>query len=920
MGRRTLAVILAVLFALAAARAASADLTSLKSHCSAKDAGSGSVHLPYVFCDDGVPSAGGSTPNVGGGNAVEVPAAYKGYAGLPAIDPVAAAQVPGNSGGMVALDVDVSMPDPTKYPPPPGGYPLVVMMHGCCGGDKTGWEASSVDAGGEKWHYSNAWFASRGYVVLTYTARGFVDGNGHGSTGETQLDSRRFEINDYQYLAGLLAQDPFFHVDPRRIVTTGGSYGGGFSWLALTDPTWKSPDGTKQLRLAATAPKYGWTDLVYSLVPNGLQFHNPLPTTDPAQAGKVIGMPKSSINAALYASGKTGVPPGSSHTTFNPEIDQAESCLESGDPFETNPLCTTTLSHTLPEFYSDRSAYYQNDWFARIKTDATARVPLFSAGTWTDPLFTPIEHLRMVGRILKTVPGYPVQQYYGDYQHFVQNKDKEWGDMCGADHHVCRLSDYPGGDLNATPTGRIATGITTMLNRFIDHYLAPQGDPTAPTPPRNVTASLQICPQNATPQHPADEPGQRFTASTFDALAPNLLTIDAKGQQATTYQAPNQHAVNADPVQNQVNNGRHCPVDTSPAGAGIAVYTSSPLKSDYTMLGLTRVSVPHTGQGQDIQLDARMYDVFPDGSEVMVDRGVRRVLAANETTVFELHGNGWRFPKGHTIRIELTQDDDPYIKRSNAPSSLVISGVKLQIPVREGSAKAAGHPTGSSPLAVRLIAPRLASDAGTGRRFRLRVIGSAAADHYQVASRLDGASRWRRLRSNMHSSSLPFKGKYGATHEFRARAISKSGKAGPWANARTIVPIDDHPRGHGGPTYTGAWKRVRLKGAWYGRLSRTTAAGASMKAVVRGSQLFLVGRVGPLGGRARVTYGSLHKTINFKSKRTRNRVVLTHFIRARVCAARKPRHCRAVRRRDKVTLRVVSLGGGRVDVDAIAFR
>ena len=711
-----------------------------------------------------------------------------------------------------------------------------------------------------------------------------------------------------------------YRVDPQRIVTTGGSYGGGFSWLTLTDPTWTSPHGTKHLRLAATAPKYGWTDLVYSLVPNGLQRHSVLPTTHPASAQKVIGMPKASINAALYASGKTGIPPGSAHTTFNPEIDQAQSCLTSGDPFETNPLCTTTLSHTLPEFYNDRSAYYQNDWFKRIKTDPAARVPLFSAGTWTDPLFTPIEHLRMVERILKTVPGYPVQQYYGDYQHFVQSKDKEWGDMCGADHHVCKLSDYPGGNLNSTPTGRVATGVTTMLDRFVDHYAAPQGDPAAPPPPRNVTASLQICPQNATKEHPADEPGQRFTAAPFGALAPNVLTIDAKGQQATTYQAASQHAVNADPVQNQVNNNKHCPVDQTAAGPGIAVYTSSALKSDYTMLGLTRVTVPHTGQGQDIQLNARMYDVFPDGSEVMVDRGVRRVSSANETTVFELHGNGWRFPKGHSIRIELTQDDDPYVKRSNAPSSLLISEVTLQIPVRERSAATPGHPTGSPPLAIRLIAPKLASDAGTGRTFRLRVIGSVAADHYQVEARLEGTSHWRRLRSNMHSSSLHFKGKYGATHQFRARALSKSGKAGPWANARTIVPIDDHPRGHGGPHYTGAWKRVRLKRAWYHRLSRTTTPGSAMKVTVRGSEAFLVGRVGPAGGRARVTYGSLHKTVSFKSKRTRNRIVLVHFHRARVCAARKPRHCRPVRRRDKATLRVVSLGGGRVDIDAIGSR
>ncbi len=60
----------------------------------------------------------------------------------------------------------------------------------------------------------------------------------------------------------------------------------------------------------------------------------------------------------------------------------------------------------------------------------------------------------MVERLKATVPGYPVQEYYGDYNHFVQNKRKEWADLCGADRHVCRYEDYPGGDLNADPPSR----------------------------------------------------------------------------------------------------------------------------------------------------------------------------------------------------------------------------------------------------------------------------------------------------------------------------------------------------------------------------------------------------------------------------------------------------------------------------------
>ena len=493
---RTLALL--VFGGLLLAGPARADIpASLKASCTLKTPATG---YSYKFCDDGVPTSGGTTANVGGVNAVRVPAAYDasvggGYQGLPPKAPDAAATPGSDTAGDIALDVDISVP---TLPAPAGGYPVVVMMHGCCSGSKASWEATSFDAGGESWHYNNAWFASRGYVVINFTSRVFVNGQNQGSTGETQLDSRRYEINDFQQLAGLVADDSFFNVNPKKIVVTGGSYGGGFSWMAFTDPIWKSPGG-KDMKLAAAAPKYGWTDLVDSLVPTGRHSTSPsnLPAFDGSTSTSPLGIPKRSINAALYTSGKTGIPPGGSHTTFPSKIDEAEVCLNSTDPFELNPLCTNTVNSLLPEFINDRSAYYQNGFFAKIASDPSYRIPVFNAGTFTDPLFPPVENLRMYNRLRSVVPNYPIQQYYGDYQHFVQNKAKEWGDLCGADHHVCTFSDYGAGDLNSTPAGLVRTGATTRLNRFIDRYAQPPGNPNEPQPAFNVTASLQICPENA---------------------------------------------------------------------------------------------------------------------------------------------------------------------------------------------------------------------------------------------------------------------------------------------------------------------------------------------------------------------------------------------------------------------------------------
>jgi dienelactone hydrolase len=684
----------------------------------------------YLFCDDGIPqTSGGTTPNVGGLQAVTVPAEYDGYEGLPP------KKIPTTVGGAdangdIALDVNVSWP---MTPPPAGGYPLLFFMHGCCGGNKSNWEAADYLGTSERWHYSNAWFASRGYVVVTYTSRGFgktPNSPAHplrrGSTGETQIQSRRFEINDYQSLAcqiysataewaDVLPQAPA--INPERIVVTGGSYGGGFSWMALTDPIWSC--GTTRMKLAAAAPRYGWTDLVYSLVPTGRHSVLPtaLPQTDGCDSGGrkadgtdctnpvPAGVPKQTINAGLYGTGTAGTGPDTGAATFPQSIHLAQTCLTGPYPVETNPACADTLATTLPEFIADRSAYYQQQWFDRIASDPEYRIPVFSAATFTDPLFPPHEHRRMHNRIRSIVPGYPLQAYFGDYQHFVQNKPKEWADLCGADRHVCTNADFAD-DFDEAPATLARTGITTRLNRFVDYYAKPRGvlDVLDPAPASDVTAALQVCPQKATATQAADEPGETFTAATFEALATGTLVLDTGGAQPSltagstglTLTSAAGGAAHADPVAtNQTaaqNPHKQCStrLASDPAPAGVAQLTTAVLGADVVMLGAGQLTVAFEpgGDSGSVQLNARLYEVLPDGSAVMADRGFRRLSAAEvaaKTISFELFGNGWRFTQGNRIRLELAQDDSPYLKASQPPSSLTVTRATLTLPTRSGS-------------------------------------------------------------------------------------------------------------------------------------------------------------------------------------------------------------------------------------------
>src|SRR4051812_26156026 len=75
------------------------------------------------------------------------------------------------------LDVDLTLPAGQRAP-----YPTILMMHGW-GNNKHEWESTTKDGdGGDKDHWNNGGFASRGFATLTYTARGFGQSGGldHG--------------------------------------------------------------------------------------------------------------------------------------------------------------------------------------------------------------------------------------------------------------------------------------------------------------------------------------------------------------------------------------------------------------------------------------------------------------------------------------------------------------------------------------------------------------------------------------------------------------------------------------------------------------------------------------------------------------------------------------------------------------------
>src|SRR4051795_7417720 len=223
----------------------------------------------------------------------------------------------------VPLDADVTLPAGGDGP-----FPTIVMLHGW-GNSKTSFESDDGSDTGANYHYNNIWFAKQGYAVVNYTARGWANscgaaasrtsdclqqvanGGDQSATGWIHLKDRRREAHDTQFLLGKLVDQGI--ADPKALGVTGISYGGGESveLAYLRNKTqlpngsfvpWTSPQKHIPLRIAAAWPRWPWSDLVSSLLPNGrfLDFDN----STAGRSRTPIGIPIATYIGGLYALGQ----------------------------------------------------------------------------------------------------------------------------------------------------------------------------------------------------------------------------------------------------------------------------------------------------------------------------------------------------------------------------------------------------------------------------------------------------------------------------------------------------------------------------------------------------------------------------------------------------------------------------------------
>ena len=546
----------------------------------------------------------------------------------------------------VPIDVNVAFPDEGEHGA--GPYPLVYMFHGY-GGGKINFPTM------------NRWL-SRGYAVLSQTNRGFHESCGTATSkaadpdcetkGFVRLDDSRYEVRDAQIFAGVLVDENL--VLPTRIAATGGSYGGGMSMalaalkdrIMLPDGTydaWTSPEGTP-MSLAVATPNIPWTDLAYSLVPNGSNIDY---IEDASYYGRFGVMKQSYVNG-LYLSGLTA-PGYYTPAGEQPEADLAgwKAFMDGGEPYDGEPAAEQMLD----EVTSHHSSYYIDH--------SQAPAPLLISSGFTDDLFPANEATRYYNRTRAEHPSSPIGLFFGSFGHM---RGQNGSEVTGA--------------------------LTTLENQWVDFYLADEGT----QPDSNVTTFTQVCPN-------ADPDGGPFVTDNWVNQSPGEILV--KGDDAQTVQPDGgDRAVGA--AFNPAPSGVAC---AAPAGAqepGTANYETDPAPAGgYTVMGSPTVIAKITQAGDDSQLAARLVDVSADGStKILINRALWRP-ASSGFQVFQLNPNGWHVEEGHKLRLELLPFDggnaDPvagllanFGRPSNNQQPATIEDLTLRIPVQEAPGSLGG--------------------------------------------------------------------------------------------------------------------------------------------------------------------------------------------------------------------------------------
>lgn len=508
-----------------------------------------------------------------------------------------------------------------------------------------------------------AYFASHGYVAMTFTPQGFGE-----STGCIGLDSRSYDNKNARalidHLAGLQIVALDAAGDP-MVGMIGGSYGGGLQGhTAIADE-----------RIDAIAPGRTWTDIQHSLNPNSW-------VRDPAAPYAIHGYEQGvfkqawttlffSLGSSQWAQGGGGCDPVTRQTIYP---DQPP-C-----PGWVPGICETfaRLSATGDASAEDRALVADSSLAPELSALTTPT--LFPQGL-PDTLFTPNETIPVLRDLqARDVPVAVIWHSSGHGGHnpapgdgepytgvFDDSPERqaEFADAYLPRRMLAWMERHVRGDTS------VDTGPAFAYFRpWVDYDLAASGGSAAPAygtsasfPPADATEVVLSLDPAEDRLVPAAQPFAGGQGSFVNppggepaaySEMPNFSSPDDVGDRSPQ-EIPGQHLV----------------------------FDSEPLAEPLDVVGIPFVDLHLSSQNPaaDARLFTRLYDVAPDGTTTLLRRQVapaRIPMAALDSPItIRMVGTSWRFDAGHRVRLVLASTDLAFYNE-RLPDQLTVSSTPQQ--------------------------------------------------------------------------------------------------------------------------------------------------------------------------------------------------------------------------------------------------
>lgn len=547
--------------------------------------------------------------------------------------------------GTVRLDTRIYVPDGVDAQHP---APAVILAHGF-GGTKTSVSSQAED------------LADRGYVVLTYSARGFG-----ASTGKIGLDEVDGEVADARNLITWLAARPDVVKDgpsDPRVGMAGESYGGALALMtAGTDP-----------RVDAIVPQITWNRLSRVFFPNGAGAPAQDGPASPSASDDVPGAFKREWAGIFFGIGKgldvsaltsPGAQGGSSGSARGPSA--------SGSPTSGSPTPDAAASRNAlvcGRFTADICRLYSAA--AQSGTlDAAARQRLDRSSPWS-----------VAGSI--TAPTLLVQGE-ADTLFPLSEADVTASQIRANGTPVTVRWTAGGHDAGGvTQGGAASTALEDEIAAWFDHYLRGRG----PAPARDFAfdeqtgiSSTESRVTTRTQVAPAYPVGSEVSRTTVALTGPEQAVVrPAGGVPGSLTSLP----------------GLGSAVGSfafDPPGQA-ASFTSAPLSRPLDVVGSGVVRLSVTGAPRGTVLFAKIYDVPPGGRPQLPQGQVVPVVVppsgSSRTVEVVLPALAHRFEADHRLVVTVATTDRAYAV-ATSQQVLRVGLAEPSLRVSQVSAKPAG--------------------------------------------------------------------------------------------------------------------------------------------------------------------------------------------------------------------------------------